>query len=73
MARKAVCISEVTVPQTGTGRYEEDSKGNGRRVVKELGKLRPELREKWCSIDGAAENRPKQLFTKNTGLCQIER
>ena len=27
------------VPQTDTGRQEEDSKANGRRVVKELGKL----------------------------------
>ena len=31
MARKAVCISEVPVPQTDTGRSEEDSKANGRR------------------------------------------
>ena len=29
------------VPQTDTGRQEEDSKANGRRVVKELGKLTP--------------------------------
>ena len=41
MARKAVCISEVPVPQTDTGRKEEDSMANGRRVVKELGKLTP--------------------------------
>ena len=41
MARKAVCISAVPVPQTDTGRKEEDSKANGRRVVKELGKLTP--------------------------------
>ena len=69
MARKAVCISEVPVPQTDTGRLEEDSKATGRRVFTELGKLTPSLREKGCSRDGAAENRPKQLFTKNTGLC----
>ena len=31
----------VPVPQTDTGRQEEDSKANGRRVVKELGKLTP--------------------------------
>ena len=41
VARKAMCISEVPVPQTDTGRKEEDSKANGRRVVKELGKLTP--------------------------------
>ena len=29
------------VPQTDTGSQEEDSKANGRRVVKELGKLTP--------------------------------
>ena len=40
-ARKALCISEAPVPQTDTGRKEEDSKANGRRVVKELGKLTP--------------------------------
>ena len=36
-----------------------------------LRKNQPELfeKEKGCSRDGAAENRPKQLFTKNTGLC----
>ena len=31
----------VPVPQTDTGSQEEDSKANGRRVVKELGKLTP--------------------------------
>ena len=40
-ARKALCISEMPVPQTDTGRWEENSKANGRRVVKELGKLTP--------------------------------
>ena len=39
--RKAACISAEPVPQTDTGRQEEDSKANGRRVVKELGKLTP--------------------------------
>ena len=40
-ARKAVCMFKEPVPQTDTGRQEEDSKANGRRVVKELGKLTP--------------------------------
>ena len=40
-ARKAMCIFKEPVPQTDTGRQEEDSKANGRRVVKELGKLTP--------------------------------
>ena len=39
--RKATWISAEPVPQTDTGRQEEDSKANGRRVVKELGKLTP--------------------------------
>ncbi len=41
MARKSVFISAVPVPQTDTGRKEEDSKANGRREDKELGKLTP--------------------------------
>ena len=38
---KLAGISEAPVPQTDTGRQEEDSKASGRRVVKELGKLTP--------------------------------
>ena len=41
-------------------------------MVKELGKLTPELREKGSSSDGGAENRSRQLFNKNTGLCKHE-
>ena len=40
-ARKAYWISKAPVPQTDTGRQEEDSKANGRRAVKELGKMTP--------------------------------
>ena len=40
-ARKASCICKVPVPKTDTGSQEENSKANGRRVVKELGKLTP--------------------------------
>ena len=40
-ARKVMWISEEPVPQTDTGRQEENSKANGRKVVKELGKLTP--------------------------------
>ena len=40
-ARKALCIINEPVPQTDTGRQEENSKANGRKVVKELGKLTP--------------------------------
>ena len=36
-----VYIVTVPVPQTDTGSQDEDSKANGRRVVKELGKLTP--------------------------------
>ena len=69
MARKAVWISEVPVPQTDTGRQEEDSKASGRKVVKELGKIALKLREKGRPRKRAAVKRPKRLFTKNTGLC----
>ena len=41
LARKVAKWIEAPVPQTDTGRQEEDSKANGRRVVKELGKLTP--------------------------------
>ena len=40
-ARKALWITAAPVPQTDTGGWEENSKANGRRVVKELGKLTP--------------------------------
>ena len=40
-ARKGIWIIETSVPQTDTGRWEEDSKAIGRRVVKELGKMTP--------------------------------
>jgi hypothetical protein len=68
----------VPVPQTDTGRQVEDTKAIERPLVKELGKLTPYLRKKgcpgWCGsmpakLAGAAEPRPKRLFTKNTGLC----
>ena len=36
-----VYVMQVPVPQTDTGGQEENSKANGRRVVKELGKLTP--------------------------------
>ena len=40
--REKPCVYEVVpVPQTDTGSQEENSKANGRRVVKELGKLTP--------------------------------
>ena len=41
MARKAYVYTKVPVPQTDTGRWDEYSKANGSRVVKELGKLAP--------------------------------
>ena len=39
--RKALMYTKVPVPQTDTGRWVENTKANGRRVVKELGKLTP--------------------------------
>ena len=41
LARKAAKLSKVPVPQTDTGRREENSKTNGRTLVKELGKITP--------------------------------
>ena len=40
-ARKVMCIYKEPVPQTDTGRQEENSKASERSVVKELGKLSP--------------------------------
>ena len=39
--KSSVYIIRVPVLQTDTGRWDEYSKANGRRVVKELGKLAP--------------------------------
>ena len=41
LARKAAKCFEVPVPQSDTGRREENSKTNGRTLVKELGKITP--------------------------------
>ena len=41
LARKVAKYFEVPVPQTDTGRREENSKTNGRTLVKELGKMTP--------------------------------
>ena len=41
LARKAAKFLKVPVPQTDTGRREENSKTNGRTLVKELGKITP--------------------------------
>ena len=38
---KLLNVVEVPVPQTDTGRREENSKTNGRILVKELGKMTP--------------------------------
>ena len=51
-------------------------------MVKELGTMAPQLREKGCRRAwrgsppermAAAVDRPKRLFTKNTRLCQAAR
>ena len=47
---KLLSRGRVPVPQTDTGRRGEDPKTNGRTLVKELGKLTPQLREKGCLL-----------------------
>ena len=41
LSRKASSETCMTVPQTDSGRWVENTKGNGRIFVKELGKLDP--------------------------------
>jgi hypothetical protein len=41
LPRKASSQEKVPVPQTDTGRREENSKARGRTLVKELGKMTP--------------------------------
>ena len=41
LPRKASSENCVPVPQTDTGRRVENTKGNGRTFVKELGKIDP--------------------------------
>ena len=68
--------------KTDTGGRVEHTEAIGGTVVKELGIMAPQLREKGCrwgwtdqlrEPPAAAANRPKRLFTKNTGLCQAAR
>ena len=68
--------------KTDTGGRVEHTEAIGGTVVKELGIMAPQPREKGCPFpwrdllperEGAAANRPKRLFTKNTGLCQAAR
>ena len=69
--------------KTDTGGRVEHTEAIGGTVVKELGTMAPQLREKGCrrvrdrtlllERRAAAVNRPKRLFTKNTGLCQAAR
>ena len=41
LPRKASSEHCLTVPQTNTGGWVEDTKANGRTLVKELGKMTP--------------------------------
>ena len=69
--------------KTDTGGRVEHTEAIGGTAVKELGIMAPQLREKGCrrvrdrtqllERRAAAANRPKRLFTKNTGLCQAAR
>src|ERR1700676_4263461 len=66
-----------TVPQTDTGGLVEYTKALERTVLKELGKMPPELRGKgalsWRKPRQGAQKRGWRLFTKNTGLCEVAR
>src|SRR3954464_14047986 len=64
--------------KTDTGGQVENTKVIEITLLKELGKIAPYLRNKErpsrvkrlrAEPEGAAVNRPKRLFTKNTGLC----
>ena len=68
--------------KTDTGGRVEHTEAIGGTVVKELGTMAPQLREKGCRRAwrdllpermAAAVDRPKRLFTKNTGLCKAAR
>ena len=68
--------------KTDTGGQVEHTEAIGGTVVKELGIMAPQPREKGCrgrwrgtppEPGPAAANGPKRLFTKNTGLCQAAR
>src|SRR5256885_12819030 len=81
--RKASREIERARTKTDTGGQVENTKVIGRTLVKELGKMAPQLREKGrpgkvtflrgMEPEGAAVKRPKRLFTKNTGLCEVVR
>ena len=66
----------MPVPQTDTGRRGENPKVIERTLVKELGKMTRNFGRRgaqWCKPERAAVNRPRRLFSKNTGLCEAVR
>ena len=67
----------MPVPQTDTGRRGENPKVIERTLVKELGKMTPYFGRRGalsgCKPERAAVNRPRRLFSKNTGLCEAVR
>src|SRR5664280_3419634 len=79
---KPLASSARPVPQTDSGGQVENTKAIERTVVKELGKIPPQLREKGGRVAcrnllpkrcSAAETRLKRLFTKNTAPCEVAR
>ena len=69
--KSAKHIVSRPVPQTDTRGRVEYTKALERFTVKELGKLTPYLRNKGSRLTTGAENRSRQLFNKNTGLCKV--
>ncbi|XLG13210.1 Hypothetical protein ACI5QL_00635 [Bacillus velezensis] len=67
----------MPVPQTDTGRRGENPKVIERTLVKELGKMTRNFGRRGallgCKPERAAVNRPRRLFSKNTGLCEAVR
>ena len=63
----------MTVPNL----TQEDEANSLRRsrepYVKELGKLTPEVSDKGCLREEATGKRKLRLFTKNTGLCEVDK
>ncbi len=51
----------------------ENPKAGGRSIAKELGKMSRNFGRRDAGVKTGAEDWPRQLFSKNTGLCETAR